>query len=72
MNILKPRDCTIAWHALSEIEAKVMLERRQSEIFSSGRVGDYIFQGGSIGRHIVVIVTFPADTEMEWAQLLLW
>lgn len=43
-----------------EINAKTILERRHSEVFSTGRGSDYIYQAGSIGQHIVVITTLLA------------
>src|SRR5271156_4473747 len=56
-------DYTIAWIAVLPIEAEAalgMLDKQHQGQFESVRGDDYIYIGGEIDRHNVVVATWPA------------
>lgn len=62
-HILNHDDYTIAWLAVLPIEAEAalgMLDKRHDGQFESVRGDDYIYVGGEINGHNVVVATWPA------------
>jgi len=60
--ILDPGDYTVAWIAPLLIEAQaalLMLDKQHPGDFVVGPGDDYIYMGGEINGHNVVIATFP-------------
>jgi hypothetical protein len=56
-------DYTIAWIAVLPIEAEAplgMLDKQHQGHFESVRGDDYIYMGGEINGHNVVVATWPA------------
>ena len=56
-------DYTIAWVAVLPIEAEAalgMLDKQHQGHFESMRGDDYIYMGGEINGHKVVVATLPA------------
>jgi nucleoside phosphorylase len=69
--ILEPRHYTVAWIAPLYIEARAaleMLDNRHEGEFSVDRGDDYVYYAGDIGRHNVVIATFPAGSQYGTAS----
>jgi nucleoside phosphorylase len=62
-HILNYDDYTIAWLAVLPVEAEAalgMLDKRHEGQFESVRGDDYIYVGGEINGHNVVVATWPA------------
>lgn len=56
-------DYTVAWVAVLQIEAQAalgMLDKKHDGYFETGPGDDYIYNGGEINGHNVVIATWPA------------
>ncbi|ETS86576.1 hypothetical protein PFICI_00404 [Pestalotiopsis fici W106-1] len=63
---LDPDDYTVAWIAPLEIEARAalhLLDKRHHGRFPVSRGDNYVFHGGSICGHNVIIATLPAGQE---------
>jgi hypothetical protein len=67
MNILKPGGYRLVWCAPLEIEAKAMLERRQSKVISGGRGNDHVFKLVVSGSSTLLSQLFPPDKYMKLA-----